>query len=143
MGQETESCMKISFIDDSRETLTQFLEGLPRDTIVEVQAIDAEFFNPAVAAALARFQPDLIILDLLLKEDMESGFRVLRKLKTSDNLKGIPVVVCSKYISDTEKGRETAARAVSLGAIAALSKIPFPSFEHFAKLASGTVANGG
>ncbi|HEV2883105.1 MAG TPA: hypothetical protein VGX24_17685 [Pyrinomonadaceae bacterium] len=118
-------------IEDSRETMIKFLHSLPRDENVEVQAIViAPFFDNKIEQAIDEFDPDLIILDLLLTRDEESGFRVLRRLKESALLKDIPVVVCSKLISrgSDDKNRQ---RAELYNPAAVLPKIPFPEAQEF------------
>lgn len=116
-------------IEDSRETQLRFLDSVPVTEIVELQAITVDpFFNDDIEQAIKEFKPDLIILDLRLKRDEDSGFRVLRKLKES-SLRDIPVVVCSKYIRQPHDDNWT--KAMRYGAAAALPKIPFPTLEEF------------
>ena len=122
---------RVTMIEDSRETMIKFLHSLPRDENVEVQAIViAPFFDNKIEQAIDEFDPDLIILDLLLTRDEESGFRVLRRLKESALLKDIPVVVCSKLISrgSDDKNRQ---RAELYNPAAVLPKIPFPEAQEF------------
>lgn len=119
-------------IEDSRETQIRFLESLPPGTDVELQLITiAPFFDDLIEKAIGEFCPNLIILDLNLLRDEDSGFRVLRKLKES-SLREIPVVVCSKYIGRSPDDLNRI-RALQLGAVAALPKIPFPEPQEFLK----------
>lgn len=60
---------------------------------------------------------------------MDSGFRVLRRLSRS-SVKRVPVVVCSKYISNSDRD-EFKEKALAYGAVCALPKIPFPQSEDF------------
>lgn len=116
-------------IEDSRESQLRFLESIPASENVELQAITVDpFFNDEIEQAIKQFKPDLIILDLRLKRDEDSGFRVLRKLKES-SLRNIPVVVCSKYIR--QPNDDNWIKAMRYGAAAALPKIPFPKIEEF------------
>ena len=88
-----------------------------------LQAITTEpFFDDEIEAEISEFKPNLIILDLLLVEDKESGFRVLRKIKESDSLREVPVMVCSKYVDDTETGKELCRKAMDRGAHIAVDK---------------------
>lgn len=50
--------------------------------------------------------PGLILLDLLLPG--ESGFELLRKIKSDEKLKDIPVIILSNLVQDTDirKGKE-------------------------------------
>ncbi|MFH0805269.1 MAG: response regulator [Patescibacteria group bacterium] len=55
-------------------------------------------------------KPDLILLDLLLKD--ENGLDILAKLKQNSKTKKIPVIVFTNF--DTEKSQD---KAIELGAI--------------------------
>ena len=93
------------------------------------------FFDNAIEAVISEFKPNLIILDLLLEEDIESGLHVLRKLKCSKSLSCVPAVVCSKFVS-SRLDDDTRRRVLALGAIEAFPKIPFPKAIDFLKYAS-------
>src|SRR5437868_2188370 len=106
--------IRITIIEDVRETIYRILESMPEP--VEVQAITvAPFFSEEIEDAIARFNPDLIILDLRLTRTEESGFRVLRQLKESKTVGQVPVVVCSKYIGSGPNDANKK-RAISWGA---------------------------
>src|SRR2546427_7426947 len=112
--------VRITMIENSRETQVKFLESLPTNETVELQPVTtAPFFDEKIEQAIIDFHPDLIILDLLLHRDIESGFRVLRKIKESNSLKDIPVVVCSKFIGEDREDKNKK-RALESGAVAAL-----------------------
>ena len=122
-------------IEDSTESMMKFLKSLIPTDIVELQAVSvAPFFDNKIERAIKRFDPDLIILDLLLVREAESGFRVLRRLKDSVLLKDVPVVVCSKYIGSDPDDRNKS-KAMKLGAVAAIPKIPFPGVQDFLQYA--------
>ena len=124
---------RITLIEDSKETQRRFLSSLTQVEEVELQAITvAPFFDSLIEEAIKEFAPDFIIVDLRLMRDVESGFRVLRSLKSSA-LADVPVVVCSHLIS-SESGDPNKTRALLLGAIAALPKFPFPSLQDFLNL---------
>jgi CheY-like chemotaxis protein len=134
--------MRITMIEDTRETIIKFLHSCPPEELIELQPISvAPFFGKEIEEAIASFNPDLIILDLRLTRDEESGFRVLRQLKESKAVRHVPVVVCSKFISS---GLDCAnrKRAISMGADAALSKAPFPKFEEFISYARAVKHEG-
>lgn len=50
---------------------------------------------------LATQKPDLIVLDVVLPD--RSGFELCRALKTEDNTKGIPIILCSSKGSKMDK----------------------------------------
>lgn len=125
--------IRVTMIEDSRETQIRFLQSVPLGVEIELQAITTDpFFDESIEKAIVEFSPNLIILDLRLSRDEASGFRVLRKLKESEALSGVPVVVSSKYIGrdSNDKNRKT---ALSYGAADALPKFPFPKLDDFLK----------
>jgi CheY-like chemotaxis protein len=114
--------VRITVIDDSRESTRWLLESMPAGG--ELQAISTSpFFDQLTEDAIVLFSPDLILLDLLLEADVQSGFRVLRSLRESSRTTNIPVVVYSKFIGHG-KGDHYRTRSLILGAVAALPKIP-------------------
>lgn len=122
---------RITIIEDSRDTQIKFLQTLSLQESVEIQAITTEpFFDEKIEEAIREFNPALIILDLRLTRNNDSGFRVLRKLKESVWLSDIPVVVCSKFITKDSADRNRK-MAMAYGADAALPKVPFPKAESF------------
>jgi two-component system, response regulator len=73
---------------------------------------------------LGTFRPDLILLDLHLPK--VSGFDVLDRIKTSDELSSIPVIVLT--VSERD---EDIARAYNLGANTYITKpVDFDKFMH-------------
>jgi CheY-like chemotaxis protein len=73
---------------------------------------------------LDRFRPDLILLDLNLPK--VSGFDVLERIKTSDELSSTPVIVLT--VSERD---EDIARAYKLGANTYITKpVDFEKFMH-------------
>src|SRR4051794_3056414 len=126
---------RITLIEDSRETQLRLLQSLSLEEEVELQPISTSpFFDERIEAAIKSFNPNLIILDLRLTQDNNSGFRVLRKLKASESLKEIPVVVCSRFLNSSPEN-ENRKKAISYGAVAALPKLPFPKAEEFLRYA--------
>lgn len=112
---------RVTIIDDSKETQKKLIESVAS---LELQSFTAPpFFDERIEKRIAEFRPQVILLDLYLLNDADSGFRVLRRLKYSPLLKGIPVIVISKYIDSPEN--KYAIRAREFGAEAALPKVPF------------------
>lgn len=56
-----------------------------------------------VAAILAEFTPDLIVLDLILPK--KNGFEILKELKGSSKWKDIPVIVTTNLSQPEDKER--------------------------------------
>jgi DNA-binding response OmpR family regulator len=117
---------RIALIEDSFETRRYLVNNIRDGQLYWTST--PPFFDDKVEAQIAAFDPDLIILDLQLDEDPESGFRVLRQLKSS-KLEAIPVVVLSKFINRDDPDDRNKVKARRFGAALALSKIPFPEME--------------
>ena len=104
--------IKVLVVDDSavvRQTLCDILASDPQ---IEVMAAAP---NPIVAAARLREEvPDVITLDVEMPQ--MDGLTFLQKLMSQHP---IPVVMCSSL---TEKGSETALRALELGAVEIIQK---------------------
>ena len=98
--------MKILVIEDE-EVLAKVLQEKLEKSGYEIRvASDGE----AGLAAAKSFEPNLIILDLLLPK--KSGFEVLETLKANQSLSTTPVIVMSNLGEDTD-----IKRALSLGAV--------------------------
>ncbi|KAB7666897.1 ATP-binding protein [Bacillus sp. B1-b2] len=69
---------------------------------------------------LAENPPDAVVLDIMLQDDQLDGWEIMKKLKESEQLKYIPVIV-STALDEKEKG-------ISLGAMDYLVK-PYPPSE--------------
>src|SRR5215467_13539402 len=102
--------MRVTVIDDS-EGIVAAIASCGSEYMLQVIACDP-FFDNEIETEIVSFNPDLIVLDLLLLEDIRSGFSVLRRIKASLKLNKIPVIVCSKYINDTEHGRQLRTKAL-------------------------------
>ncbi len=104
--------IKVLIIDDSavvRQTMTSILNSDPH---IEVMGAASD---PFVAAQKMRAQaPDVITLDVEMPR--MDGITFLQKLM---NQHPLPVVMCSSL---TEKGSETALRALQLGAVEIIEK---------------------
>lgn len=76
-----------------------------------------------------KFQPDLILLDLLLPQ--KNGFEVLRDLKKEGSLKDVPVIVLSNLDQD-----EDIKKAMAGGAVDYFVKSQHPINEIIEKVAA-------
>ena len=130
------SSIRITVIEDSADAVRRLLELLSKDYNTEMQHISAPpFFDPTIEKSIERFNPALIVLDLLLIGDSDSGKRVLRSLKGSTALRDVPVVVCSKFITTGKRSDQLRKELSDAGAAAALPKVPFPKAEELLRYA--------
>lgn len=98
--------MKILIVEDET-TLSGVLSDKFEKEGHKTKIVDT---GTEVLAVAQEFKPDLILLDLLLPE--KSGLEVLKELKETEELKGIPVVVASNLDDD-----ENIKKALKLGAV--------------------------
>ena len=139
---ELKMALRVTIIEDSRESEIEFLKSLePQVNDVQMQLITAApYFNDKLEWAIAKFDPDLIILDLLLLDKIESGLKILTQIKQSAALKKVPVIVCSDFIGNSPTDRNRT-RALRLGAEDALSKNPFPKAHEFLRHIKRNMSN--
>lgn len=98
--------MRILIIEDE-EILLKVLKDRFEKSGFEVEiAADGEQAMPAVK----RFQPDIILLDLILPK--KDGFAILQELKADAELRPIPVIVLSNLSQD-----EDIKKAFKMGAV--------------------------
>lgn len=98
--------MRILIIEDE-EILLRVLKNKFEKNGFEVEiTVDGEQAIPAVK----RFQPDIILLDLILPK--KDGFAILQELKADAGLRSVPVVILSNLGQD-----EDIKRAFKMGAV--------------------------
>ncbi len=104
--------IRVLIVDDSAVVRQTLQEILASDPDIEVMATAPDPF--AAAEKISREVPDVISLDVEMPR--MDGVTFLRKIMTQ---KPIPVVICSTL---TEKGSETALKALEYGAIEIIQK---------------------
>jgi DNA-binding response OmpR family regulator len=109
---------KILFIEDDPDQILIYQSKFELEGLFMITATEG---RRGVDLA-RREKPDLILLDLLLRN--EDGLDVLAKLKESPKTKEIPVIVFTNF--DTEEARQ---RALELGAIDYIVKAQFTPTE--------------
>ncbi len=102
---------KVLFIDDNLDTLKLMQETLPSNSFECITASSAAEGLEKVKA----FQPQLILLDLMLPK--MSGLGFLRELKNDKELRQIPVVIFTALGDE-----EIATEMMELGAVGYLRK---------------------
>ena len=87
----------ILLADDDQFILVAYKDGLTRAGYRVVAAQDGE----EALNILKTLEPDLILLDLIMPK--VNGFEVLQKVKSSDRLKDIPVIVLTNLSQDSDE----------------------------------------
>lgn len=97
--------IRIYFIDDQAADLVRSFDSWwqnhgPKNARYRIEYLSQPpWLDEATQKRIDAFDPDLIALDLVLQHDVQSGERVLRKLKTSKDLSVFPVFVYSSQFS--------------------------------------------
>lgn len=110
--------VRFVFIDDDAKLAEDFGKAFgPKVQIYQITS--PPYFDPLIEEAIARFEPDLIVLDLWLAEEgLTSGVRILNRVKSSNRLKDIGVVAVSSHLKSHEWRRlEKGVRPYLLDAI--------------------------
>ena len=115
--------MKILIVEDDEILLKVLIEKFTKEKFALANTSDGEAVLP-----LARsFQPDLILLDIILPN--KKGLEVLEELKADSALENIPVMMLSNLSED-----ENIKKALKLGAVDYLVKTQHPINEVIEKV---------
>jgi hypothetical protein len=119
---------RVVVFDDSRDALIQFATIL-RDRDCELQLYRRPVIDDDLEKILIAFNPHLVVVDLVLGETREDGYKLIKQITSVPQLKDIPIVVCSKLITESAMGKAQAEYVKeSLGVREAFGKAPeFPS----------------
>ena len=88
---------KIYIIDDDRdivESISMVLKANGYD-------VSAQYNDENVVENILKYNPDLIILDVMFPENNSVGFEIAREIKGNDKLTNIPIIMLSAV---NEKG---------------------------------------
>jgi len=122
---------RLVVFDDSRDAITRYA-GSFANADVDLLSFRRPTIDTEIRAALIAFQPDLVIVDLVMGESRHDGYRLLAELQEVRFISGMPpVVVCSKLITHSQMGEEERRMALAApGVVAAFGKFPdLPSAE--------------
>lgn len=88
---------KIYIIDDDQD----IVESISMVLKANDYEVAAQYNDEDVIENVSKFNPDLIILDVIFPEDHSAGFKIARALKSNDKLVKIPIIMLSAV---NEKG---------------------------------------
>ena len=111
-GEPVEQKRRVLVVDDEADVTQVIVKGLRRTGQYEV-ANAADGFEAGIQ--VARFAPDLVVLDLMMPN--LDGFQVCRLIKSNPDTRHIKVLVLTGYASEQNKGL-----AMECGADAFLAK---------------------
>jgi len=114
---------KILIIEDDKSLVRIIEEAMDREKFEVILALEAE---EGLKKAIAE-KPEIIVLDVLLPG--QSGFACLKKLKSRQETKGIPVIILSNLGQDEE-----VRNGLKLGAVDYLVKADLTIDETVAKI---------
>lgn len=129
MGEAKPGLKKIVIFDDSKDALERFEEKMKGDDVKLLKFRSSTIEEP-MSQKIKDFNPQLFMVDLLIGDSKINGYQLIRVLNSGE-FKGIPIVVCSKFINETDAGKREKEECLSLpGVVAAFSKFPnFPEKE--------------
>ena len=126
MGEAKPDLKKIVIFDDSKDALKRFKEKMKGDDVAILE-FRSSSLEEAMSQKIKDFNPQLFMVDLLIGDSKVNGYQLIRVLNSGE-FKGIPIVVCSKFINETDAGKREKEECLSLpGVVAAFCKFPdFP-----------------
>ncbi len=92
LDDHSDGRLRVLVVDDQVDFCEMIREFLLLKGGFQVETANSGF---AAGLAVARLGPDVILMDLMMP-DMD-GFDVLRRLRRSEETRGIPVVACTGY----------------------------------------------
>ena len=134
MKEKSTEAKSIVIFDDSKDAIKRFRENMENFN-VQILPIRNPSINDSILKKIQNFKPQLFIVDLLMGESKIEGYNIIKKINRSKLFENIPIVVCSKFISDTPAGKKEKEECLSFpGVVDALSKFPnYPSGEEILK----------
>lgn len=88
---------KIYIIDDDQD----IVESISMVLKANKYEVSAQYNDEDVIENVTKYNPDLIILDVIFPEDSSAGFKIAREIKSDDRLLKIPIIMLSAV---NEKG---------------------------------------
>ena len=88
---------KIYIIDDDRD----IVESMSMVLKANGYEVSAQYNDENVIENVLKYNPDLIILDVMFPENNSVGFEIAREIKGNDKLTNIPIIMLSAV---NEKG---------------------------------------
>jgi CheY-like chemotaxis protein len=121
---------KIAIFEDSQTAIERYKTEVFGGHSVQLLFFPSSLLPPKDTDRLVEFDPNIIVVDLIMEAGRMDGYTLLDKLVNDSRFGKKPVVVCSKLISSTGPGQEVKDRVLRAGAKAAFSKIDrFPTYE--------------
>jgi CheY-like chemotaxis protein len=100
---EAQRNAKVVIFDDSVVTLDRY-RALFSDHRVSLITVTIPVINPDLEVRLIRFDPDLIVVDLLMGESREDGYFLIQQIRSHHALLSVPIIVCSKLVNSSQIG---------------------------------------
>lgn len=124
MNQQAQP-LRIAIFDDAESSLASYREAFGKGARnVNLHLVNDPMFPDHVARKLGDFEPDLIIVDLVMGRSRDDGYGLLRKLQAHSRFENIPKIIRSKLIGGSDAGQAEKARAERLpNVIAVMPKL--------------------
>jgi CheY-like chemotaxis protein len=82
-----------------------------RDAPTDYEITEAENGEEALAAAIAKQRPDLILMDIQLP--IMDGYEATRRIKADASLRSIPIIAVTSYAAVKDRRREWPAAMIT------------------------------
>jgi CheY-like chemotaxis protein len=92
---------RITVVNDSPEFLELMHELLEEESGYDASVIEGDRISSIEPIRASR--PDLIIVDLRLAQDRMSGWQILREIRDDDDLRRVPVLICTADQEELKK----------------------------------------
>ena len=116
--------IRIAIFDDSKGALERYETHFQAEN-VSVLTFCGSVLDDQTKGALVAFNPQLIIMDLLIGDDLEDGYKLIYGVGRLEELREARIVVCSKLINLSAPGKKQEAFCLGLpGVVKAFGKIP-------------------
>ena len=115
----------ITFVSPHEERAKRLLKQCPRGTYIQ-PIISYPFDDETVLKSVRIFDPDLFIIGLMLYNDTDSGFRVMRRY--NKKFPDVPIICISKWLDY----KNTKLKVLKLpGVVDAFLAFPLPQAEEY------------
>src|ERR1019366_2721869 len=96
--------VRVGVFDDSKEAIERY-EVLFKNQNAKLWTFRGSLLTTEVQKAFVEFNPQLIVVDLLIGQDRADGYRLIKEIRKIKALDRVPIAVCSKLINDSASGR--------------------------------------
>lgn len=95
--------VRIAIFDDADEAIGRFRRQF-EGRAAQIEPFRSPVINQKILDDLMKLRPQLIVVDLMMGDSRQDGLDVIKQLQRVPDMSDVPIIVCSKFINDTEPG---------------------------------------